>query len=206
MKILQSSVFRAVCAIAIGVLLIMYPDNTVTGITVAIGVLFLVSGLVSCLTYLQARRHAGEYKIYDADGRQIAGFTPTFPLVGIGSVILGLLLALTPTAFVSALMYIIGFMLILGAVNLFWGLISARRMGSVSLGFWVLPTLIIVTGIYVVAKPMAPVNLAMLVLGWCTLFYGIAELVNAIKFYMNRKQLASSTDVTTDYQLVSEED
>ena len=32
--------------VAIGVLLIKYPDNTVTGITVAIGVMFLLSGVV----------------------------------------------------------------------------------------------------------------------------------------------------------------
>ena len=41
MKILQSSVFRAICAIAVGIMLIKYPDNTVTWITIAIGVLFL---------------------------------------------------------------------------------------------------------------------------------------------------------------------
>ena len=47
MKILQSSVFRAICAIAIGILLIKYPDNTVTWITIAIGILFLLSGIIS---------------------------------------------------------------------------------------------------------------------------------------------------------------
>ena len=46
MRILQSSVFRAICAIIIGALLIKFPDNTVMGITVAIGVLFLISGLI----------------------------------------------------------------------------------------------------------------------------------------------------------------
>ena len=189
MRLLQSSVFRAICAIVIGILLIKFPDNTVTGITIAIGVLFLVSGLVSCIAYFQARRHAGEYKIYDAEGNLVSGTMPTFPLVGVGSIILGLILALSPTAFVSALMYIIGAMLILGAVNLFWGLIAARRFGSISLGFFILPTLILITGLYVIVKPLAPANFAMLVLGWCTLVYGIAELINALKFYSNRKKL-----------------
>ena len=189
MRLLQSSVFRAICAIVIGILLIKFPDNTVTGMTIAIGVLFLVSGLVSCIAYFQARRHAGEYKIYDAEGNLISGAMPTFPLVGVGSIILGLILALSPTAFVSALMYIIGTMLILGAVNLFWGLIAARRFGSISLGFFILPTLILITGLYVIVKPLAPANFAMLVLGWCTLVYGIAELINALKFYSNRKKL-----------------
>lgn len=44
MKLLQSSVFRAICAIAVGIMLIKYPDNTVTWITIAIGVLFLFIG------------------------------------------------------------------------------------------------------------------------------------------------------------------
>jgi len=203
-RLIQSSIFRAICAIAIGVLLIMYPDNTVTGITVAIGVLFLVSGLVSCLSYLQARRQAGEYKIYDADGRQISGFTPTFPIVGIGSIILGTMLALTPTAFVSALMYIIGIMLVLGAINLFWVLIASRRFGGIGLGYWILPSLIIVVGLYVIVKPMVPVSLAMLVLGWCTLFYGIAEVVNAIRFYSQRKRLKheQTKEQSADYELI----
>ena len=209
MKLFQSSVFRAICAIAIGVLLIMYPDNTVTGITIAIGVLFLVSGLVSCLTYLQARRHAGEYKVYDAEGRQIAGFMPSFPLVGIGSVILGTLLALTPTAFVSTLMYIIGILLILGAIGLFWGLVGARRFGGVGLGYWILPTIVVVVGLYVIVKPMAPVNMAMLVLGWCTLLYGIAELLNAIRFYVGRKRLerqqtTNGADAPAEYELLED--
>ena len=59
-KIFQSTAFRAICALVIGVLLIKFPDNTVTGITIAIGVLFLLSGVLSCLSYIQARRHASE--------------------------------------------------------------------------------------------------------------------------------------------------
>ena len=187
MRILQSSVFRALCAITIGALLVMYPDNTVKGITVAIGVLFLVSGLISCITYFWAKRHVSEYKIYDAEGNLVGGEQPTFPIVGIGSTILGAILALSPTAFVSALMYVIGAILILGAINQYMSLLSARRYGRVSFWFWVMPTLILLTGVYVLVKPLAPLEMAMLVLGWCTLVYGVVELVNALKFYRDRK-------------------
>ena len=108
MKILQSSVFRAISAIAIGCLLIKYPDNTVTWITVAIGILFLLSGLISLIVYVNARKNVSEFKILDTEGRVIAGEKPTFPIVGVGSLILGALLALTPNVFITALMYIIG--------------------------------------------------------------------------------------------------
>jgi len=203
MRLLQSSVFRAVCAIIIGVLLIKFPDNTVTGITMAIGVLFLISGLISCLTYLHARRHVSEYKIFDAEGRQLTPNAPSFPLVGVGSMILGLILALSPSAFVTALMYVIGAILVLGAVNQFMNLINARRFGSVGLWMWILPTLILLTGIYVMVKPLAPLSTAMLVLGWCTLVYGVAELINALKFYNDRKRFEKS-QTTDDIPLIEE--
>ena len=104
MKIFQSSIFRAICAIAIGILLIKYPNNTVTWMTVAIGILFLLSGLISVIVYINARRNVSEYKITDAEGNVIAGTQPTFPIVGVGSLILGALLALTPNVFITALM------------------------------------------------------------------------------------------------------
>ena len=194
MKIFQSSAFRAICAIIIGVLLIMYPDNTVTGITIAIGVLFLVSGVISILTYIQARRHVSDYKIYDAEGRLLSGQQPTFPLVGIGSSILGLVLAITPTTFVSALMYIIGIMLVLGALNQFIALIAGRRYGRISPLYWIMPILTLLAGLYAMIKPIEPLKTAMVILGWTMLVYGVAELINALKFYSDKKKLQQSQD------------
>ena len=188
MRILQSTVFRALCAIVIGALLIKFPDGTVKGITIAIGVLFLLSGGISVATYFWSRRNVSEYKIYDADGQLVAGDQPPFPIVGIGSTLLGLILTVTPTSFVSALMYIIGIILVLGAVNQFMSLIGARRYGRVGLAYWVMPSLILLTGLYVMVKPMAPLEMAMLVLGWCTLLYGIAEVINALKLYHAKKE------------------
>ena len=208
MRILQSAVFRAICAIVIGVLLIKFPDNTVKGITIAIGVLFLLSGIISCVTYYMAKRNVSEYKIYDKEGNIVAGEQPTFPIVGLGSSILGLILALSPTAFVSALMYIIGAILILGAINQFMGLINGRRYGHVSLWYWVLSSLILLTGLYVMVKPMAPLAMAMLVLGWCTLLYGVVELINAFKFYRDKKNWQQSQEQPQldSYEEVTEAD
>ena len=147
MKILQSSVFRSISAIAIGCLLIKYPDNTVTwitvAITVAIGILFLLSGLISLIVYVHARKNVSEFKIMDMNGHVIAGEKPTFPIVGVGSLILGAMLALTPNVFITALMYIIGGILILGAINQFMNLVNARKYGKVSFGFWVFPSVVL---------------------------------------------------------------
>ncbi len=202
MKILQSSVFRAICAIAIGCLLIKYPDNTVTWITVAIGVLFLLSGLISLIVYVNARRHVSEYKIIDENGQVVSGEKPTFPIVGVGSLILGFLLALTPNVFITALMYIIGGILILGAINQYMNLINARRYGSIGFGFWVFPSVVLLIGLYVIVKPMAPASMAMLVLGWCSLLYGVTELINSLKFHAEKRKFKQAQEIPVAEEVI----
>lgn len=206
MRVFQSSVFRALCAIIIGALLIKFPDNTVKGITVAIGVLFLLSGIISCVTYFWTKRHTSEYKIYDAEGRLVAGEQPAFPIVGLGSAILGAFLALSPTTFVSMLMYIIGAILILGAINQFTNLINGRRYGRISLWYWLMPSAILLIGLYAIVKPMEQLSMAMLLLGWCMLLYGVTELINALKFYQNKKKLQQEQSQLDTFQEIKDEE
>ena len=99
MKVIHSSIFRAVCAIIVGVLLIQYREQTVTWITIAIGVLFFLSGVISLTSYWAAKRNAEKMQgqiLSDSNGKPIMGMMPKFPLVSVGSLILGLLLALMP--------------------------------------------------------------------------------------------------------------
>lgn len=192
MKILQSSVFRAICAIIIGILLINNPDSTMKGITIAIGLLFLVSGAISCAAYLNARAHASDAEIYDAQGRLIVTGKPTFPIVGIGSVLLGLILALVPSLFVKSLMYVLGVIIILGAVNQFMILINAKKMFRVPLWFWICPSVIFLTGLLVLLKPIETASLPLLIIGWCLLLYGVTECINAFKIHRERKRFENN--------------
>lgn len=192
MKILQSSVFRAICAIAVGAMLIKNPDSTVKGITIAIGILFLVSGVISCVAYFNARLHSAENEVYDANGKLLVGGRPMFPIVGLGSVILGFVLALMPGAFVTSLMYVLGGIILLGALNQFMVLIQARKFATLPLWFWVCPTLVLLTGLFVMIKPMESASLPLLIIGWCLLFYGVTECINAFKIHQYRKKMIQS--------------
>ena len=206
MKIFQSSVFRAISAIAVGILLIKYPDNTVTWLTVAIGVLFFLSGIISLVVYINARRNVSEYKITDADGNVVAGERPTFPIVGVGSIILGAILALTPNIFITALMYIIGGMLILGAINQYMNLVNARKYGKIGFGYWIFPSIILITGIYVMIRPMDPASVAMLILGWCTLLYGVTEMIDSLKFYSDKRKFAKAQEIAIAEEVTTSEE
>ena len=171
MKLFQSSIFRAICAIIVGLLLIKFPKDGVTWLTMAIGVLFLISGIIAMIAYLHARKHASEYTIIDNKGRVISGGQ----------------LALTPGIFINGLMYILGAIMILGGLNQLISLIAARRLGSIPFGFWIAPSLILLIGIFVILKPMESAELPLLILGWCTLLYGVTELINALKIHSIRK-------------------
>ena len=190
MKVIHSSIFRAVCAIIVGVLLIQYREQTVTWITIAIGVLFFLSGVISLASYWAAKRNAEKMQgqiLSDSNGKPIMGMMPKFPLVSVGSLILGLLLALMPQVFIAWLMFILAFILILGALTQFVNLASAAKMGSVGILFWLFPSVLLLLGLLTIIKPSAIASAPLLIIGWGMLIYGVVELLNAFKISNNKR-------------------
>ena len=187
MKIFHSSLFRALCAIVVGVLILKFPQEGVTWLTMAVGELFLISGIVALVAYWFARRRRSEYVITDKQGRVVSGGQPTFPIVGAGSILLGLVLVIAPNRFVDGLMYVLGGIMILGGIQQLINLIAIRRMGSVPFYFWVCPVLIMLTGFFVILKPMETAELPLIILGWCCLVYGVTEIINSLLIWRIRK-------------------
>lgn len=190
MKVIHSSIFRAVCAIIVGVLLIQYREQTVTWITVAIGVLFFLSGVISLASYWAAKRNAEKMQgqiLSDSNGKPIMGMMPKFPLVSVSSLILGLLLALMPQVFIAWLMFILAFILILGALTQFVNLASAAKMGRVGILFWLFPSVLLLLGLLAIIKPSAIASAPLLIIGWGMLIYGVVELLNAFKISNNKR-------------------
>jgi uncharacterized membrane protein HdeD (DUF308 family) len=187
MKIFHSSIFRALCAIVVGVLILKYPQDGVTWLTMAVGELFLISGIVALIAYWYARQHSGDYVITDQKGRIISGGQPTFPIVGAGSVLLGLVLVIAPDKFVDGLMYVLGGIMILGGIQQLINLSVVRRLGKVSFAFWICPALTLLTGLYVILRPMETATLSLQILGWCSLLYGVTELINSLQIWRIRK-------------------
>ena len=190
MKVIHSSIFRAVCAIIVGVLLIQYREQTVTWITIAIGVLFFLSGVISLASYWAAKRNAEKMQgqiLSDSNGKPIMGIMPKFPLVSVGSLILGLLLALMPQVFIAWLMFILAFILILGALTQFVNLASAAKMGRVGILFWLFPSVLLLLGLLTIIKPSAIASAPLFIIGWGMLIYGVVELLNAFKISNNKR-------------------
>lgn len=208
MKVFQSSIFRALCAIVVGALLVKYREQTVTWITIAIGVIFFVSGVISTVAYLSAKRQATKegVEIYDANGNRLTRPVPPFPIVGIGSIILGAWLALFPNSFVNGLMFVLAGMLILGALNLFFNLAAATRFSSIGCLWWVLPVAIFLVGITALVKPSTIASAPLFIIGWGMMAYGMVDLVNTIKIHRCRKAFEKAQQGNDEADVVTIEE
>ena len=182
MRLIQSSIIRAIVAIVIGALLVKYRVETMTWITIAAGILFFISGAISCTAYYFEKEKATKVPpITNEKGDIVKTNPPIFPIVGIGCAVLGIILTLMPNEFITWVVYIFAAILILGAVNQFMNLASSRQFARVPLLFWLFPSVTLGIGIYIIAQPMDAAALPLKVIGWCLMFYGVVELVNAIK-------------------------
>ena len=207
MRILQSSLFRALCAIVAGYLLAVYREQMLHWTTIAFGGLFFLSGLVSLITYYSEKRRAmktaeqlemlSELRTdlpTTKEGQLARELRPSFPIVGIGSTALGAILVLMPSTFANIMMYVVAAMLILGAVNLLFNLIGARRFRSIGWGLWMMPLLLLIVGILMVARPETFAAMPFRIMGWTMVVYGVVECVNAIIIYRYRKAWEAAND------------
>ncbi len=184
MNIIRNSILRSLAALIVGALLIKYPDHTLAGLTIAIGILFLVTGTISLVTWVYERHNTPVFTAYDSgtgkttiiDGRAM------FPVVGLGSLVFGAILALMPDTFVRLQMYLVAALLILAALNLYMNLVATRHYGRVGFGFWLMPTIILLAGVFVLLKPMESAQLPLIILGWTLLLLGVTEIICAMTF------------------------
>lgn len=193
MKIIHSSTFKALCAIIIGALLVKYREDMVTWLTISIGILFFVSGIISCIAfYIQKRRYLDMERegitITDSTGKVIKTPSPTFPFAGIGSAVLGLVFAFRPSVFIEFGSYIFALIILLGTVTQFVNLISARSYGKINWYYWVMPILLFILAVTMIVRPTLIASSAFFFCGWSLMIYGLVEIINAFKVYNVRKK------------------
>lgn len=198
MKVLQSSLLRAVVAIIVGVLLVKYREDTMRWMTIAAGILFFLSGLISVIVYYYEKREiARSPYTFDQTGNEIRRHSPIFPFIGVGSMLLGIILIVMPTDLIIGVTYVLGAMLILGAASQLFNLFMSRRFWSIPIIYWLFPTILLGIGILVVAKPMETATLPLKIIGWALMVFGVVECVNAFSIFRARKKFLLEQEKAT---------
>jgi len=210
MKVLQISAIRAIIVLVTGFLLVRYREETMTWMTITVGILFLLSGLVSCIAYYfekeKVAKKTAKAEQQEAQQEEENLKSPSFPIAGVGSIALGIILAVMPNTFITWVVYILAALLILGAVNQFMNLARSRQYARVPVYMWLFPTVILAVAILLISKPIETAQLPLLVLGWAFMYYGVLEFILIIRMYLVRKSYEKAEDakVVTGDKLVTD--
>ena len=212
MKVLQISAVRAIIVLVTGVLLVKYREDTMTWMTITVGVLFLISGLVACMVYYfekeKVAKKTAKAALQEGQQEEEDLKSPSFPIAGVGSIVLGIILAVMPNTFTTWMVYILSALLILGAVNQFMNLARSRQYARVPVYMWVFPTISMVVAILLISSPIATDALffTLKVIGWAFMYYGVLEFVLIIRMYLVRKAYdkAEAAKVVTGDKMVTD--
>ncbi len=166
MKTMNHSIVRCVCAVLVGVLLVAWSDAAPKYLVMAVGALFLLPGIFTVVTYLLKGRNIGM----------------PFPLMSIGSGLLGLWLMIMPDFFISILMYVLGAVLVFAGISQVVNLVSARGWTQVPAGYYIVPILLLAAGLVVLVNPFAAAAIPFMIVGVSCIVYGVSALVNQIRF------------------------
>ena len=95
MKSMNYSLIRTICALVIGLVLVLWPDAAINYIVITIGILFLIPGFIVLIGYFGTKPEPGVSR--------------RFPIEGVGSLLFGLWLVTMPGFFADVLMFLLGF-------------------------------------------------------------------------------------------------
>ena len=103
-----------------------------------------------------------------------------------------------PGTFVKWLLYILAIILILGAINLMMTLISVRKFCIMPSGYWVMPVLVLLAGVFILFKNEEAAKLPVIVMGIAMIVYGITEIVNSLAINKVRNEVFSNSNLPTE--------
>ncbi len=156
---------RALVALAVGVMMVMNPNEALTTVVKIFAAFMLASGLVSLVVGLKDRKN---------------GSLPLMSFNAIVDVLIGLVLFIMPGFVAKFIIYLIGFSLLaFGAVQLI-ALTSARRVMNMGSGVFILPAVVTVIGIIILFNPFAE-KVMVIMAGAALVVYGASELFSSWK-------------------------
>ncbi len=156
---------RALAALAVGVLMVVMPENALALVVKIIAAFMLASGLVSLVVGLKNRQN---------------GSLPLMSFNAVVDVIIALLLFMFPGFVANLIIYLVGFMLLVFGVLQLVALFSARRVVYMGLGVFVLPVIVTLVGGFLLFNPFAE-SVMVIVAGASLIVYGASELLSSWK-------------------------
>ena len=184
-SVIAFALMRGITALLIGTLLVFWSQSAVLYLIMVIGCLFLIPGLFSLLTY---------YRKASPEGTHRFGWAQ---VLGVGSILFGLCLIVSPAFFERSLMYALGIILSYAGLSEIIQLVTARQWMRVPGAFYLTPILVMLTGIFILINPIESANIPFIILGIGCMVYGVSDMVNVLKF-RRRNNLEDDKDKSVE--------
>ena len=160
-----SGPLRALIALAIGVMMVLRPENALTTVVKVIAAFVLASGLVSLIVGLKNRKD---------------GSLPLMSFNAVVDIIIGLVLFSFPGFVARFIIYLIGFVLLGFGIMQILALVSAKRVMGLGLGAFILPIAVTLVGGFLLFNPFAE-SVMVMIAGAAIIVYGASELLSSWK-------------------------
>ena len=163
-----STLARSIIAIAIGVVLIIWPEKVKELLVIITGILLLIPSLIILTPYLFSKKAENKKQ-------SIVPIT-----TGVSTAVFGLIMILYPEAFVSLFTLLIGIMLTLAGIT---QVVGVYKYSLQTKNYWMMtPSLIIlIVGVITILNFKNISNVLLIIVGVTSLLYGISDILNYYK-------------------------
>ncbi|MBQ4082818.1 MAG: DUF308 domain-containing protein [Bacteroidaceae bacterium] len=176
---MSTQIVRCISVLLTGILFLILGDSALSLLITIVGILFMVPGIVSLVTYFLHR-----------------SLHPIFPFAAAGSFLLGLWLTVSPTFFVSIFMYVLGGVLVALGVYQLAILFTSSRLLPVAWPLYLFPTLVLLLGLFVFFNPFEAASLPFIIIGIGCIISAFNDLVAIYRSSKSRK--GETTDITIE--------
>lgn len=164
-KLAQYALLRAVIYIALGIVMLIWPQTVMNVIVYILAAYAIVMGLVTIISAVRSRQTSDDF-----------GYSLT---TGILMLALGAVLIIFTQAILSILPIFLGVLLILGgAFNLAQALSAGRSIGKTNIFLIFAGILVIIGGVLVIFNPFGAAVILFRIFAAAVIIMGIGEAIN----------------------------
>lgn len=154
---------RALVALAVGVMMVVYPASALTTVVKIIAAFMIASGVVSLVVGLR-----------DKD----RGALPLMSFNALVNLLLAILMFVFAPVIAKFVIYLVGFVLLAFGILQIAAFLGARRIMPVSLGSFVLPIVVTMVGGFILFNPFAE-SVMTIIAGSALVLYGVSEFLSS---------------------------
>lgn len=180
---------RALVAIVVGIMMVVYPASALTTVVKIIAAFMIASGVVSLVVGLRDKEK---------------GALPLMSFNAVIDLLIAILLFVFAPVIARFVIYLIGFVLLAFGLIQIVALLGTRRVMPVGFGSFILPMIVTFIGGFILFNPFAE-SVMTIIAGVSLVLYGVSELLSSWRMKKVRETMDERVD-EQEAQVIDKDD